>query len=282
VTTRSRAVLVTGCSSGIGQAIALRLHRSGYPVYASGRRVADLADLAAAGITTLQLDVTDEAAMQAAVKQVGDAHGAVGVLVNNAGYGLFGALEEVPIDAVRAQFATNVFGALRLIQLVLPGMRAQRWGRIVNISSVLGRAAPPGGGAYDASKYAVEGMSDALRLEVAPFGVRTVLIEPGPTRTRFADGAVTRLAGDSAVYADFHRRLAAWHRATGGPEPSGLMGRLAGTPEKVAAAVERAVRARRPRARYPVGILAWGLLAARRALPDTLFDGFVRTGFPAP
>ena len=115
----SRAVLVTGCSSGIGHAIAVRLHRAGYPVYASGRRAADLADLAAAGITTLQLDVTDEASMQAAVKQVSDAHGAVGALVNNAGYGLFGALEEVPLDAVRAQFATNVFGALRLIQLVL-------------------------------------------------------------------------------------------------------------------------------------------------------------------
>src|SRR2546430_8224708 len=230
MTTHSRAVLVTGCSSGIGHAVALRLHRAGYPVYASGRRVTDLADLAAAGITTLRLDVTDEAAMQAAVKQIGDAHGALGVLVNNAGYGLFGALEEVPLDAVRAQFATNVFGALRLIQLVLPGMRAQRWGRVVNVSSVLGRAAPPGGGAYDASKYALEGMSDALRLEVAPFGVRTVLIEPGPTRTRFADGAVARMAGDSAVYADFHRRLAAWHEATGGSPPGGPLGPPARAP----------------------------------------------------
>lgn len=278
----SRAVLVTGCSSGIGAATARRLHRAGLPVYATARRVGDLADLAAEGITTLALDVTDEAAAQAAVKRVTDEHGAVGVLVNNAGYGVLGALENVSVQAVRAQFETNVFGALRLIQLALPGMREQRWGRIVNVSSILGRVAPPGSGAYEASKFALEGLGDALRLEVAKFGVRAVLIEPGPVRTRFTTSAVGTLTEDGEVYHDFHRRLAAWYDDFNQPNAASPVGRFAVDADDVARVIERAVQARRPRARYPVGILARGLLSLRRMLPDTVLDGFVRAQFPAP
>lgn len=278
----SRAVLITGCSSGIGAATARRLHQAGLPVYATARRVTDLAGLAADGITTLQLDVTDEATMQAAVKRVTDEHGAVGVVVNNAGYGALGALENVPVQSVRAQFETNVFGALRLIQLALPGMRAQGWGRIVNISSILGRVAPPGSGAYEASKFALEGLSDALRLEVAKFGVRTVLIEPGPVRTRFTTSALDTLTEDGDVYHDFHRRLAAWYDEFNRPDATSPVGRFAVEADDVAKVIEKAVQARRPRARYPVGILAHGLLSLRRTMPDTVLDGFVRVQFPAP
>jgi NAD(P)-dependent dehydrogenase (short-subunit alcohol dehydrogenase family) len=280
--TQTRAVLVTGCSSGIGAAIARRLHRAGHVVYASARRVADLSGLAAAGIATLHLDVTDEASMQAAVKRVVDERGCVGVLVNNAGYGVIGALEDVPLAKVREQFETNLFGAVRLTQLVLPGMRASRWGRIINLSSILGLVAVPGGAIYDASKYALEGVSDALRLEVARFGIHVSLIEPGPVRTPFAARAMVDLVGDSATYEDFRSRLTDWFGAVYGMHPPNLLGRFTTDADDVAATVERVVRARWPRARYPVGLPARGMLLLRRMLPARLLDGFVRAQFPAP
>lgn len=152
----SKAVLVTGCSSGIGHATAAHLADQGWTVYATARRAESIADLAEAGCNTLALDVTDEASMRAAVEAVEAAEGAVGVLVNNAGYSQSGAVETVPLDVVRRQFETNVFGLVRMCQLVLPGMRRQSWGKIVNISSMGGRLVFPGGGAYHATKYAVE------------------------------------------------------------------------------------------------------------------------------
>jgi NAD(P)-dependent dehydrogenase (short-subunit alcohol dehydrogenase family) len=276
------AVLVTGCSSGIGAAVAHRLHRAGFPVYASARRIDDLADLAGAGLNTVQLDVTDEASMQAAVKRIADERQGVGVLVNNAGFGLAGVVEEVPLDTLRTQFETNVFGAVRLTQLVLPGMRARRWGRVVNISSIFGRAAPPGGGAYHATKHALEALTDALRLEVRRFGIRAVLIEPGPVRTPFAAATASNMVGDSEAYRQFRENLRGWYRAMAGPGPRNAVSRFAVTADDVAAVVERAVRSTHPRARYPVGLLAHSFLLLRRTLPDPLFDGFVRAQFPIP
>ena len=170
----SRAVLITGCSSGIGRAAAVRLHDAGLPVFATARDTGSLTDLAAAGIRTLQLDVTDEESTASAVKQVVEEYGAVGALINNAGSGVHGAVEDVSLATTRALFETNVFSALRLIQLVLPGMREQGAGRIVNISSLLGRFSPPGGGLYHATKHALEAYSESLRSEVAPFGVRNL------------------------------------------------------------------------------------------------------------
>ena len=183
----SKAVLITGCSSGIGRATAERLARSGWTVYASARRIDAIADLGPAGCRLLELDVTDERSMRAAVARVEEAEGAVGVLVNNAGYSLSGAIESVPLDEVRRQFETNVFGLARLCQLVLPGMRRQGFGRIVNVSSMGGRLTFPGGGYYHASKHAVEALSDALRFEVQGFGVDVIVIQPGLIRTDFAD-----------------------------------------------------------------------------------------------
>src|SRR4051812_10855286 len=194
----SRAALITGCSSGIGRSAALALHRAGLPVYASARRPESLDELAAAGLTTLGLDVTDEASMQAAVERVSSEHGAVGVLVSNAGYALQGPVETTPMSEARAQFETNVFGLVRLAQLVLPGMRAQGWGRLVNISSMGGRFTFPGGGFYHASKHAVEAISDALRYELAPFGVAVVLVEPGPVSTAFGGTAVATIGAEPA------------------------------------------------------------------------------------
>src|SRR3954454_1784677 len=185
----SQAVLVTGSSSGIGRATAERLAGRGFTVYLPARRVESIADLEARGCRVLALDVTDEDSMQAAVATVVDEQGAVGALVNNAGYSQSGAVEEVPIEEVRRQFETNVFGLVRMCQLVLPGMRAQRHGRIVNVSSMGANFTFPGGGFYHATKYAVEAISDALRFEVKGFGIDVVIVQPGIIRTGFAEAA---------------------------------------------------------------------------------------------
>ncbi len=172
------AALITGCSSGIGHATALRLHAAGYTVYATARKPGSIADLAAARITTLPLDVADEASMTAVVRQIAAEHGAVSVLVNNAGFELAGPVEEIPLAQARRQFEINFFGVARLTQLVVPGMRERGGGTIINLSSVFGRFAVSGNAYYAASKHAVAAFTDALRLELAGFGIHAVLIEP--------------------------------------------------------------------------------------------------------
>src|SRR3954447_4120727 len=201
----NRNVLITGCSTGIGRATA-RCLAGGWTVYATARRVETLDELRDAGCRVLALDVTSEASMAAAVEAV---EGGVGVLINNAGYSQSGALETLPMDSVRRQFETNVFGALRMVQLVLPGMRAAGAGKIVNVSSMGGRLTFPGGGAYHATKYAVEAMSDALRMEVGRFGIDVICVEPGLIRTEFgatAAGGVSSAAEDP--YAEFNESVA--------------------------------------------------------------------------
>jgi NAD(P)-dependent dehydrogenase (short-subunit alcohol dehydrogenase family) len=278
----SKAVLVTGCSSGIGRATAEHLASRGWRVYASARKPESIADLEGKGCSTLALDVTDEASMQAAVKAVEDEHGAVGVLVNNAGYSQSGAIEDVPMDDVRRQFETNVFGLARMCQLVLPGMRGQHWGRIVNLSSMGGRFTFPGGGYYHATKHAVEAISDALRFEVAGFGVDAVIIEPGLIRTRFGEAAVGSIQGGvtgDGPYAEFNEAVA---ESTKSVYEEGPLARLGGGPETVARAVEKAISARRPKTRYKVTPSARMILTTRRLLPDRAWDGFLRSQFPRP
>lgn len=277
----SAAVLITGCSTGIGRAVAVRLLAEGLPVWASARQPDAVADLAARGARTLALDVTDEASLLSAVATVTEVHGAVGALVNNAGYGLHGPLEELDPAEVRRQFETNVFGLLRLSQLVLPGMRGQHAGRIVNISSMGGRMTLPGGGAYHASKYAVEALSDALRFEVAGFGIRVAVVEPGPVLTAFVHTAldITNAAGDDAgPYAAFRASLAA--NVAGAYR--GRSRRLASSPERVARAVRHAVLAPRPRSRYVVGPTARVLINARRVLPDAAWDALMARQYARP
>jgi NAD(P)-dependent dehydrogenase (short-subunit alcohol dehydrogenase family) len=277
----SRAALVTGSSSGIGHATALRLRAAGFQVYATARRPESLADLAAAGITTGRLDVTDEASMTAMVDRITADHGAVGILVNNAGFELSGPVEEVPVAEARRQFDTNFFGLASLSRFVIPGMRAQGSGRIVNLSSVFGRLAVPGGAYYAASKHAVAAFSDALRLELAPFGIQVVLIEPTIARTSL-DANIVQATRADGPYAGFHRDVSEWHARAYSRPPGNIAGRFAVSADDVAAAIARAAATSRPRARYPVGMMAYGLFALRRALPASVFDAFVRTQFPVP
>src|SRR5918997_1717457 len=278
----SKAVLITGCSSGIGWATAERLVDVGWRVYATARSVEKMAPLEQRGCELLPLDVTDEDSMRSAVDEVERRDGPVGVLVNNAGYSQSGAVESVPMEKVRRQFETNVFGLVRVGQLVLPGMRRQGWGRIVNISSMGGRLTFPGGGHYHATKYAVESLSDALRFEVAGFGVGVVVVEPGLIRTGFADAATGSMGGDpveDGPYASFNAEVA---KAVRDNYERGPFLRLGGGPETVAATIERAITAQRPRTRYAVTPSAHLFIGLRRLLPDRAWDALVSTIYPRP
>jgi NAD(P)-dependent dehydrogenase (short-subunit alcohol dehydrogenase family) len=276
----SKAVLITGCSSGIGHATAELLAREGWTVYATARKPETLSDLERSGCRTLALDVTDEASMAAAVETVKNAEGAVGVLVNNAGYSQSGAVESVPMEQVRRQFETNVFGLIRMCQLVLPGMREQRWGRIVNLSSMGGRLTFPGGGMYHATKYAVEAISDALRFEVRGFGVEVIIVEPGLIVTNFGDTAAASVGpgDDGGPYAGFNRDVArATEQVYRGP-----LAKLGAGPEAVAKTISAALTAKRPKTRYPVTASARVMIGQRRLMPDRVWDLLMRTQFPTP
>ena len=277
----SRAVLITGCSSGIGRATALRLARADRPVWATARRLEDLSDLAAAGCRTLALDVTAEGSMRAAVGEIERTAGAVGALVNNAGYSQSGTIEQTPLELVRRQFETNVFGLIRLTQLVLPGMRRQSWGRIVNLGSMGGRLTFPAGGCYHATKHALEAISDALRFEVAGFGVYVTLIQPGLIRTGFSARAVRDWvpASDDSPYAPLEREAA---RLTEQSYESGAWSKLAGEADDVARVIEQALEAKNPRPRYPVAPSARLLMTMRRTLGDRLWDAFLARYYPRP
>lgn len=271
------AVLVTGCSTGIGRTTATRLADKGHRVYASARDLNDISDLTERGCRILHLDVTDEESMRTAVKVVEAEHGAVGALVNNAGYALEGVIEELAPDALRRQFETNVFGLVRLTQLVLPAMRERGRGRIVNVSSMGGRFTFPAGGAYHATKHAVEAISDALRFEVKPFGIDVSIIEPGLIRTEFGRTALSNMdEPDLSPYASLNAaQRVQLHNAY-----EGAMAKLAGAgPSSVAKAIEHAITSDRPRTRYRITPSARVLIATRRLLPDRAWDAILRSVF---
>jgi len=278
----SKAVLITGCSTGIGRETALHLAKLGpFTVYATARKLESLADLERAGCRTLALDVCDEESMQAAVDAVEEAEGSVWGLVNNAGYSQSGAVESIPLGSLRRQFETNVFGLVRMCQLALPGMRRRGEGRIVNLSSMGGKLTFPGGGAYHATKYAVEALSDALRFEVKGFGVDVVLIEPGLITTSFGETAVGSIGETEAAdgpYAKFNAEVAeATANAYEGP-----MAKLGGGPETVARKIETALTTDKPRARYTVTPSAKLALTQRRLLSDRMWDRVLGTQFSRP
>ena len=282
MTEPSKAVLITGCSSGIGRATALRLAGAGWTVYATARRPETLSELEAAGCRTLALDVTDEQSMQAVVAEIERTEGAVGVLINNAGYSQSGAIETVPLQAVRRQFETNVFGLVRLTQLVLPKMRAQRWGKIVNVGSMGGRLSFPGGGHYHATKHALEAISDALRFELRGFGIDVILLEPGLITTEFGEAATasmadTELSGDDP-YAKFNTTVGAVTKGA----YDGPMKLFGGGPDRVAKVIERALKRRHPPARITITPSAKVTIAMRRVMPDRLWDAAMRSQFPQP
>ena len=281
--TPAKAVLITGCSTGIGRATARHLAARGWTVYATARRPETLAELEQAGCRALALDVTDEDSMRAAVDAVRSEAGAVGVLINNAGYSQSGAVESVPMERVRAQFETNVFGLVRMCQLVLPGMREQRWGKIVNLSSMGGRLTFPGGGLYHATKYAVEALSDALRFEVRGFGVDVIVIEPGLIRTAFGDTAVHGLDAATSARRTVRRVQRACGRGDGrrvrvGARSAGSAARPRRSPRRSPGRSRRTARAPATRSRRR----ARAMLVQRALLPDAAWDAAMRTQFPQP
>ncbi|MGX6428050.1 oxidoreductase [Levilactobacillus yonginensis] len=241
-----KVALVTGASSGIGNAIARSLHRNGVIVYAGARRVSRMNDLDDLGIITLPLDVTDAASVEHVVDRIVSETGRVDILVNNAGYGLMGALEDVPLEQAQDQFDVNLFGAARLIQSVLPMMRQQHAGRIINITSVDGKIAQPLASWYVASKFALEGLSDALRLELEPLGIQTVVIEPGAIRSEWADIATKHLQETSAKgpYQPTADRATAILAA---------VKQFSSKPQVIARLADRAALSRRPKTRYHAG-----------------------------
>jgi NADP-dependent 3-hydroxy acid dehydrogenase YdfG len=284
----TNVVLITGCSSGIGRAAAIQLHEAGLRVFATARRTETLAELAERGLRTLALDVTDEASMTGAVATVAGEAGPVGVLINNAGYGLYGPVEQQPMEQVRRQFETNFFGLVRLTQLVLPGMRRSGGGRILNVSSMGGRATLPGGAFYHASKYAVESLSDALRMEIAQFGIDVVLIEPGPVRTPWNDVAADSMStampsgaagGDEA---DPYLAYKAAVAASFGTAHSGLVGRMGSTADDIARVITHAVTAQRPRTRYLINPVAKSVVTMNRLLPGRAYDAVLRLQYRLP
>jgi NAD(P)-dependent dehydrogenase (short-subunit alcohol dehydrogenase family) len=267
-----KIAFVTGASSGIGEATARQLLAAGYKVFAGARRLDRMAALAGLGASLIALDLTDDASIIRAVETIKSQAGRLDVLVNNAGYGSYGALEDVPLEEARRQFEVNVFGLARLCQLVLPIMRAQKSGKIVNVTSIGGKIWEPLGAWYHAAKFAVEGLSDCLRVEVRRLGIDVIIIEPGAIRTEWAGIAREGLLqvsgnGPYAVQAERHAAMLKTADTTS----------LASPPDVVAKTIVRAVRAARPRTRYATGGGAHLILFLRKILTDRMFDRLIRT-----
>ena len=275
----SRVWFITGASKGFGRVWTEAALARGDKVAATARDPGTLADLVAKygdAIEALKLDVTDKAEVAATVAAAHDRFGRLDIVINNAGYGLFGAIEEGTPEEYRPMFETNVFGLARMTQLVLPGMRAARCGRIVNIGSMGGRLVFPVGGYYHASKYAIEAISDALRFEVAPFGIKVSLVEPGLIRTGFGAVAARSLAETATPTGPY----AALNTATDRQIAESYASRfLSADPDAVAAVIARAVTASRPRIRYVVTPVAKFLVHTRRLLGARFFDAYLRGQF---
>lgn len=264
---KKRVALVTGATSGIGYDTAKLLAEAGYAVYGAGRKIDALRPLEPLGVKAVRMDLTDAQSIDDGVKQVLEQAGRIDVLVNNAGYGSLGPLENVTIDEARRQFDVNVFGLIALTQRVLPVMRQQGSGRIVNVSSIAGRVVSLMGGWYHASKFALEALSDALRREVKPFGVKVVIIEPGAIKTAWAEIAGEHLEQSSqgTIYAPAASRAAAFMRKLYG-------GKLPAEPIRVARTIVRAVTVPHPKARYRVGFSSTSQLWLKALLPTKLLD----------
>ncbi len=267
--TPGKTVLITGASAGMGKDFALRLLALGFTVYGAARRVDRMDDLVAAGGHAIAMDITQEADVLAAVARIEEEAGGVDILINNAGFGLYGSVEDTPLDDARYQFEVNLFGLARLTQRVLPGMRAKGAGKVLNISSVGGKIYTPLGAWYHATKHALEGWSDCLRLEVAPFGIDVVVIEPGAIATEWGDimsDGLAKRSGEGA-YAGLVKRLQAAREARYGQDRS--------SPASVVTdAVVKAITARRPRTRYRAGAYSW-VVPVRAWVGDRTFDKLI-------
>lgn len=271
----TRSVLVTGCSSGIGRHVALGLAERGYRVLATTRQATDVADLAARGLEAFRLDLDDPASVDAgAAEALERTGGGLYALFNNGAYGLPGAVEDLTRDALRRQFETNLFGWVQLTNRLLPAMRARGEGRIIQNSSVLGLAAFPYRGAYVATKFALEGLTDTLRMELAGTGIHVVLIEPGPVFSRFRENAyrafLAEIDREHSAHRDRYRAMERRLRASGAVQPFTL------GPEAVLHRVIQALERRRPRPRYYVTVPTYLFGALRRLLPTRALDRVLR------
>lgn len=271
---KQKVILLTGASSGIGYDTATRLAKQGHKVYGAARRIDKMQPLKELGVTPIKMDVTDDASMIAGVNTVLETEGRIDVLVNNAGYGYFGAVENVSMEEARKQLEVNVFGLARLTQLVIPHMREQGSGRIVNLASIAGKLALYFGGWYHVSKFAVEGFSDALRMELKPFGIDVVIIEPGSIRTDWGVIAADHLAESSkgTVY-----EQAALNEANAMNFLYTRAGKLISPPSVIAKAICKGVNRRHPKARYRTGRGSHSLVFLHWLLPSKWWDRLVRS-----
>lgn len=267
----AKVILVTGASSGIGEATVRALLDKGHRVYGAARRVEKMAPLANLGASIHYLDVTEEESMTKLVDEIVAKEGRIDALVNNAGFGVYGAVEDVEIDEARHQFEVNLFGLARMTQLVLPHMREKRTGTIVNVSSMGGKVYTPAGAWYHATKHALEGWSDCLRIEVAQFGIKVVIIEPGAIQTDFADVVIDPMIERSkdGPYLELAEKMA---KATLDTYESGK----ASPPSVVSNVIVKAIEADKPKIRYAVGYLAKPILIARQLLGDRLYDRIIQ------
>ena len=263
----SKVVLITGASAGLGREAAILLAQQGHTVYAGARRADRLAELADHGIAAVEMDITRSGDNEQAVSRIIEADGRIDVLINNAGFGLYGPVEEIPIDEARYQFEVNLFGLAHLTQLVLPHMRAQRSGRIVNISSMVGKVFTPMGAWYVATKHALEGWSDCLRLEAAPFGIQVVLIEPGAIETEFG-GVMVALMEKFPDDSPYHAQIEGLSSLMA--DPGAVEHRTRAT--AAAKVYAKAATTRRPRRRYITGKLARPWMYTRRWLGDAVYE----------
>jgi short-subunit dehydrogenase len=263
-----KVILITGASAGMGKEFARELYKDGHVVYGAARRVEKMDDLKAEGVKILSMDVTDEASMSNGVNEILKNEGRIDVLVNNAGFGSYGAIEDVSIADAKYQLDVNVFGAARLMQLVLPAMRKQHFGRIINISSIGGKMALPLGGWYHASKFALEALSDSLRNEVEPFGIDVVVIEPGGVKSEWFGIAMDNLDKNStnSVYSNLIKAMASIRDNTEKKNAE---------PQVIVDLVRKAINSKKPKTRYHGGYMAGIALFMRKILSDRAFDKMI-------
>jgi NAD(P)-dependent dehydrogenase (short-subunit alcohol dehydrogenase family) len=267
-----KVVLVTGASAGIGKATAIYLAQNGYTVYAAARRVDKMEGLKTFGVKPIALDVTIDESMVSCVNQVLKETGKIDILVNNAGFGSYGAIEDVTMADARYQLEVNVFGAMRLAQLVLPGMRKNKYGKILNVSSVGGKLAFPLGGWYHASKFGLEGLSDTMRNEVRSFGIDVIVIEPGATLSEWRDIAfdsLKKVSGDT-VYRDLAGKVFNTFTKTSKKAPGPIV---------IAKLIKEGIEAKSPKRRYVGGYMASILLFLRKLVSDKMMDRIIISQF---
>jgi len=262
-----KTVLITGASAGIGKSTVELLLKKGYKVYAAARRIDKLEELKGSGAIPIQMDVTDKRSMEEGIEKINKESGGVDILINNAGYGSFGSVEEVPIEEAKRQFEVNIFGLARLTQLVIPHMREMNWGKIVNISSIAGKIYQPLGGWYHSTKFALEGLSDCLRLELKGFGIDVIVVEPGPIRSEWKDIAINSLMKTSGNGP--YKKLV---EGTINNFKNFYADKNSSSSEEVALIILKSVSSRRPKTRYPAGKNARLILLGRKLFSDKIFD----------